>query len=221
MAEAVRVAASAGYALWAGTWDTTPSPVVAVEERLVRPWLAGLTPRRTLDVGCGTGRWTGRLAAIGFDASPEMLAVAAGKAGLRGRLAAADAAALPVADNCAELVLCALTLGHVPDWGAAMREFARVLKPGGSLVLTDFHPAAVERGWRRTFRHGEVLYEVEHYPYTITELEQACERLVLRRCEAGSIGEAERGLFAEAGRTELYEASRETPVVLLSEWIRA
>ncbi len=119
-------------------------------------------PRRAIDVGCGTGRWTERLSAIGVDASPAMLAVAARKPGLRGRLAVADATALPIASGSADLVLCALTLGHIRDQAAAMREFARVLAPGGTLLLTDFHPAAAAHGWRRTFRRDGRVYELEN-----------------------------------------------------------
>ena len=114
---AIRVSAREGYALWADTWDATPSPIVALEHRALLPWIARLHPRRAIDVGCGTGRWTARLSAIGVDASPAMLAVAAAKPGLRGRLAVADATALPIASAAADLVLCALTLGHIQRSG--------------------------------------------------------------------------------------------------------
>ena len=121
------ISAREGYALWADHWDATPSPIVALEERTLLPWIEGMRPRRAIDVGCGTGRWLRRLPAIGIDASLPMLAVARRKPGLHGRLAAADAAALPIATGCADLVLCTLTLGHVRDHAAALREFARVL----------------------------------------------------------------------------------------------
>jgi hypothetical protein len=54
----IRVSSSEGYALWAVTWDSTPSPIVALEHRTLLPWIENLHPRRTIDVGCGTGRWT-------------------------------------------------------------------------------------------------------------------------------------------------------------------
>ncbi len=93
------ITAAEGYRLWADTWDTTPSPIAALEHRALLPWLESCQPRRAIDVGCGTGRWTARLSAIGIDASPAMLAVAAHKPGLRGRLAVADATALPIASG--------------------------------------------------------------------------------------------------------------------------
>ncbi len=214
------VPAVEGYRLWAETWDATPSPIVALEHRTLLPWMEALAPRRAIDVGCGTGRWTARLSAIGIDASSAMLAVAANK-GLRGRLAVGDAAALPVATGVADLVLCALTFGHVGDQAGAMREFARVLQPGGALILTDFHPNAAARGWRRTFRSGGQVYELENHPYTVPQLRELARGLALTRIEEASIGEPERELFERAGRPDLYEAACATPAVLLTRWVRA
>jgi ubiquinone/menaquinone biosynthesis C-methylase UbiE len=215
---AIRVSARQGYELWADTWDSTPSPIVALEHRTLLPWIARLHPRRAIDVGCGTGRWTARLSAIGMDASPAMLAIAAAKSGLRGRLAVADAASLPIASFAADLVLCALTLGHLRDPVAAIGEFARVLTPGGTLLLTDFHPAATAQGWRRTFRRHGHLYELENHPYTLDQL-RAATNLELVECVEAAIGEPERALFDAAGKPELFAAACATPAVLLTRWV--
>ena len=217
---AIHVSAREGYALWADTWDATPSPIVALEQRALLRWIAYLHPRRAIDVGCGTGRWTARLSAIGVDASAAMLAVAAGKPGLRGRLAAADATALPIASGAADLVLCALTLGHIGDQAAAMREFARILAPGGTLLLTDFHPAAAALGWRRTFRRDGRVYELENHAYTVDRLRDAGKGLELAEWAEATIGEAERELFDRAGKPELFAAAGSTPAVLLTRWVR-
>ncbi len=216
----VQVSAGEAYGIWAGTWDCTPTPVVALEQRVLLPWIEGLRPRRAIDVGCGTGRWTSPLAAIGIDLSPAMLAVAAGKPGLRGRLSAADATALPIGNACADLVVCTLTLGHVPDPLAALRELARILKPGGTLILTDFHPAAAAQGWRRTFRANGQVYEIENHPYTLEQIRGAAGGLVLRDVLEATIGEPERSLFERAGRPELFEAASRIPAVLLTRWSR-
>ena len=217
---AVRVSAREGYELWAATWDATPSPIVAVEQRALLPWISGTCARRAIDVGCGTGRWTGRLGAVGVDVSQAMLQHAAQKPGLRGRLAVADAHALPFAAKSADLVLCALTLGHVRDQAAAMREFVRILAPGGTLLITDFHPAAAALGWRRTFRREDTVYELENHPYTVDLLREAGAGLVLAECMDASIGESERELFLAAGRPHLFEDACRTPAVLLTRWER-
>jgi len=220
MAAPISVSAVEGYRLWAETWESTPSPIAALEHRALLPWIEALTPRRAVDVGCGTGRWTARLSAIGVDCSPAMLAVAARKEGLRGRLAVAEAAALPVASASADLVLCALTFGHIRDQAGAMREFARVLEPGGTLILSDFHPSAAARGWRRTFQHDGRTYELENHPYTVPELCGMSRELRLDRVEEASIDEPERELFERAGRPDLFEAACVTAAVLLTRWAR-
>jgi SAM-dependent methyltransferase len=217
---AIRVSAREGYALWADTWDATPSPIVALEHRALLPWIADLHPRCAIDVGCGTGRWTQRLSAIGVDASRAMLAMAAAKPALRGRLAVADAIALPIASAAADLIVCALTLGHVSDQQAAMRDFARILAPGGALLLTDFHPAEAARGWRRTFRRDGHVYELENHAYTVDQLRDAVAGLELAECAEATIGEPERALFDAAGKPELFAAACRTPAVLLTRWIR-
>jgi malonyl-CoA O-methyltransferase len=214
------VSATDGYALWAPTWDATPSPIVELEHRVLRPWIERLHPRRAIDVGCGTGRWASPLSAIGIDASPAMLAIAAGKPGLGGRLVAADATALPIQTACADLVLCTLTIGHIRDPLAALQELSRILEPGGALILTDFHPAAAAVGWRRTFRSDGRVYEIENHPYTLEELRDGAVGLVLREWAEATIGEPERELFERAGRPELFEAASRTPAVLLTQWLR-
>ncbi|HEU4426768.1 MAG TPA: demethylmenaquinone methyltransferase [Pilimelia sp.] len=106
----------------------------------------GLRPGElVLDVGAGTGVSTVELArsgayAVGSDISLGML-----RAGRRARpdvpLLAGDALALPFADATLDAVTISFALRNVADPGAALREFARVTRPGGRLVVCEFsHP---------------------------------------------------------------------------------
>jgi SAM-dependent methyltransferase len=57
-----------------------------------------------------------------------------------------DLGHLPVADGAVDLVVTGLALTHVPDLGPVFAEFARVLRPGGHLVVSEVHPDLVLLG---------------------------------------------------------------------------
>ncbi|HZT30164.1 MAG TPA: class I SAM-dependent methyltransferase [Bryobacteraceae bacterium] len=217
----------AAYRLWARTWDQDASAIVALESRCLLPLLPEMRGKCVVDVGCGTGRWLAEFrrrgaVAVGVDLSVEMLGQAARKPGLAGLLAAADAERLPFPDGCADLVLCALTLGHLPDPAGSLGELVRLARPGGAVWITDFHPEAARRGWKRTFRSGERTYEIRNHWYGKAELERAGEAagLELEEWREPCFGEPEREIFREAGREDLFEAARGTPAVLLARWRR-
>ena len=116
-----------------------------------------LPPRcvRVLDLGCGPGNSAMHLrdvvpAVVALDHSPAMLRRAQ-RRDARLRLVRGDARALPLRDGSVDAVTFHSVLYLLPDRAAAMRETARVLRPGGRAVLLEPHGGAREtrRGlWR-------------------------------------------------------------------------
>ena len=100
----------------------------------------------TLDVGCGEGRITRELGARGYDVigvdSSEALVAEARAADPDGRYEVASIDAIPVSDGATELAVCVNVVPHVHDLDAAARELARVLAPGGTLLIGTIHPIA-------------------------------------------------------------------------------
>ena len=100
--------------------------------------------RLTLDVGCGEGRLSRDLKAlghsvIGVDASPTMVEAArAADPSIEVHLA--DAADLPFPDGHADLIVAFMSLQDVSNPESALRQAARVLEPGGRLCLAVVHP---------------------------------------------------------------------------------
>lgn len=100
---------------------------------------------RVVDVGCGTGLLLEMLLArhpgahaSGVDLSPEMLSRARSRLGGRAKLLLGDAAALPLASSRFDAVVSSSALHHWPRPERALGEIARVLRPGGQLVVTDW-----------------------------------------------------------------------------------
>jgi SAM-dependent methyltransferase len=122
----------------------------AVDEPVVADCLGGREPGLALDAACGTGRFAEFLAnrghrVIGVDSSPDMLAYARRRVP-DGEFHLAALEELPLPDDSVDVIVCALALVHVPRLQPVMAEFARVLRPGGDLVISDIHHELVTRG---------------------------------------------------------------------------
>lgn len=118
-----------------------------ISDRAIAVALAAApNPRRVLDVGSGTGYILRKLAAAlpsaveltGIDPAPGMVRVASEQAGdERLRFVSGTAERLPFPDGAFDLVISTTSFDHWTDQRAGLAECARVLAPGGHLVLTD------------------------------------------------------------------------------------
>lgn len=122
---------------------------------LDRPAVLSLLPqvlgRDVLDAGCGPGAYTQELLlrgarVVALDASPKMLALAQER--IRDRVGEAPIEwaqanleePLQLADKRFDVVIAPLVLDYIEDWAPTLREFRRVLQPGGTLIFSCAHP---------------------------------------------------------------------------------
>jgi ArsR family transcriptional regulator len=151
-------AAQRYFAAHADTWDSIRSLHVSESEveRAIDRALSGRTLGTLVDIGTGTGRMIELFGpraeeAIGIDRSSEMLRLARVKlesAGVRSSLRQGDMYALPLRDDFADCAIIHQVLHYAHAPADAIAEAARVLAPGGTLLVVDF--ASHEREELRT-----------------------------------------------------------------------
>ena len=139
-----------GYRRWAATYDEPRNSLFDADEPVMHQIIDALLPGDALDGACGTGRYAAYLAGrghrvVGVDSSPDMLARARARVP-SGEFLLGDLRELPLPDHCVDLVVSGLALSHMPTLAPVMAEFARVLRPGGQLVISDAHHEIVIRG---------------------------------------------------------------------------
>lgn len=142
-----RTASQEFFASAAGQWDRLRDELFGAGFYL-KALLALLDRRwRVGDLGCGTGQIAAAVApnvaeVVAVDASVEMLAAARKRLREVGNveLRRGDLEALPIDDSVLDVALVVLVLHHLADPASAVREAARVLKPGGTLLVVDMLP---------------------------------------------------------------------------------
>ena len=182
--EPVKLSVMEGYSRWAKFYDTKWNTLIATEELYSLPILEDLDGETALDVGAGTGRFSLKLARNGWkvtalDTNSDMLSIAK-RAAARESLPiefihSSIADGLPFPSDSFDLVVCALTLCHVPDLRGAVEEFHRALAPGGHLLITDVHPDFISAGMPTQFVENEVTYHLPNEPHTHADYLQAIE----------------------------------------------
>jgi len=132
-----------------------------LEKSALAKALAGKKYERALDVGIGNGRllpiYAPHVAHVtGMDISSEQLdqaSQAAKKIGIPfDTLLCQEASRIEISDNSFDLIICSRVLQHVFNWRESVAEFARILKPGGDLVLLTYNRLSIY-GLKKYYQH--------------------------------------------------------------------
>lgn len=168
-----------GYDRWSAFYDAYPNPTVAIDDLHLPGFYREWRGLRILELGCGSGRHTVRLAGQGnqvlaIDASAGMLALARQKAGSsQVRFMEADLLALELPPGPAwgppfDAVFESLVLEHVQELDALCARVSAWLRPGGLFLASEIHPERAAAGVLAHFTdpNGEEVHlaSVAHPP---------------------------------------------------------
>lgn len=183
-----------GYAQWAKSYPAyAHNLLMQLEEQAMLSLLPDPAGKICLDLACGSGRYMRQLQlrkakqVIGLDYSAHMLIQAKAAASRTNDGAATNGAppvqltrspflALPFASQRFDLITCGLAVGHEQNLERLLAEASRLLRVGGAIVYSDFHPFQALSGGRRTFTtdRGAIL-ELEHYIHLYHHHQQASQ----------------------------------------------
>ncbi len=211
------------YDTWAEAYDDQPGNLMLhLDSKLFDELLSGLDlkGKQLYDVGCGTGRhWPmlmdKNIAGItGFDISVKMLEK------LREKFPGSKTVKtghwqLPALPASCDVLVSTLALAHIREAGKALCEWVRVLKPGGEILVTDFHPASLAKGAKRNFQHRGKWIAVENHiqpvKKTIRLLEEAgCSLLAFYEKK---IDASVRNWYENKQALDVYEKFYGVPVI--------
>lgn len=163
-----RTASEHFFASSAGQWDKLRDELFGADFTLRA--LAGLLDDQWVvaDLGCGTGAMAALVAphvtqVIGVDASDEMLDAARDRMGARKNVVLRRGAleSLPIDTGSVDAAMLMLVLHHLPTPAAALAEAARILKPGGRVLIVDMAPHEKEE-YRQQMGHVWLGFSEPH-----------------------------------------------------------
>ncbi|MEO8416102.1 MAG: class I SAM-dependent methyltransferase [Ginsengibacter sp.] len=216
--------AESAYDLWAENYDNQPNNLMlAWDEEIFSALLNSidLKNKTVTDVGCGTGRHWQKIfdkmpqRFFGYDVSEGMLRK------LNEKFPQAETHLLSgnklsaLQDECIDCILSTLTIAHIQNAGQALREWNRVLKPGGVMIITDYHPSVLAKGGKRTFAHHEKTIAIKNYVHTIGDIKGLAKQLHLQvsRLVEKPIDESAKHFYEAQNAMKVYDAWKGTPVI--------
>ena len=215
---------AAAYNLWATTYDSQPDNLMlAMDEELVSDLLSNINIENKIaaDIGCGTGRHWKKIIErhpkklIGFDVSEEMLKILQNKFPssethllINNELSSLD-------NESCDIIFSTLTIAHIKDINKALTEWSRVLKPGGNMIITDYHPTALAKGGKRTFSYNRKTVAVKNYVHSIAMLKEIAKQLGLQQISLIEklIDETTKPYYEKQNALSIFEAWKGMPII--------
>lgn len=212
------------YDIWSGSYDAQPGNLMLDLDSVIFSSLikdVKIQNKRIADIGCGTGRHWQLL----YDKSPVVLTGYDVSAGMLNQLRKKFPTAITrhVTNNLltdvpaasVHCIISTLTIAHIENINEAISSWARILKEDGDLIITDFHPAILSAGGKRSFSHAKKSYTVLNYVHPINELKSILKNngFKVMKHEERFVDESVRSYYEQQNAMAIYEKFKGMPVI--------
>ena len=206
------------YDRWAPLYPPTAhNPLMRAEQHAMLQYWPDVHGRQALDLACGSGRYSRLLAdaqaarVVAVDFCVPMLRQVSAASPVCGNMMQ-----LPFARESFDVVISGLALAHASSLREWMAEVSRVLKPGGTLLYSDFHPEATLLGLPRAFKdQNDRTWLVPHQRFDLPSQREAAalEHLAIEVVHEVRVGTELREPFPNSG--DFYHRWAGLPIVVV------
>jgi ubiquinone/menaquinone biosynthesis C-methylase UbiE len=216
--------AATAYDLWSADYDQQPGNLMLdLDEAIFSELLneSSLSGKVIVDIGCGTGRHWQKMSSlgpakmIGYDISKKMLERLTQKFPGAETYLSRGTALPQLKSASADMIVSTLTIAHIEKIEEAFTEWTRVLKPGGEMILSDYHPEALARGAKRTFTYKGKKIAIKNYIHSTNKIRLLARQLgytELRFIEQ-NIDENVKSYYEKQNAMDVYTKFSGTPII--------
>jgi ubiquinone/menaquinone biosynthesis C-methylase UbiE len=212
------------YDIWSVNYDDQPGNLMLdLDDTLFSDLLQdlNLARKQVADIGCGTGRHWDKLlkhkpkSLTGFDVSAGMLKRLEQKFPKAQTYQITDNLFADVPDQSYNAIISTLTIAHIKNIEEALQAWCRILKPGGDIIITDFHPGTLAYGGKRTFKHHNKQIAVQNYVHQLAEIKEIMlnNNFILAAQEEVKIDEKVKHYYTNQNALHVYESYKGFPII--------
>ena len=152
---------------------------------------------------------------IGFDVSKGMLDVLHQKFNTAETFLLLDDHLSGLENNNCDVLISTLAVAHIENIKGALHEWNRVLKPGGEMIITDYHPDALEKGGRRTFSHNGKVMAVKNYNHPVSKIRSIARQLGLKEIRFAEkiVDDSVKHYYEQQQALPVFEKFKGVPVI--------
>jgi ubiquinone/menaquinone biosynthesis C-methylase UbiE len=218
------IAPENAYDLWSNSYDAQPDNLMLVLDETVFSTLLNhisIQNKTIVDVGCGTGRHWNKIylkepaKLIGYDVSKGMLRVLQAKFPSAEIYYLENEKLINSANESCDIIICTLAIAHIENINIAFAEWHRVLKPGGEIILTDYHPVLLEKGGNRTFDYNGKKIAVKNYVYPLEKIRRLAKTFGFNELNfiEKKIDDSVKQYYEKQNALSVFERFNGTPVI--------